>query len=119
MLPPSGTLMFATFLSRLSIALNLKLASSSDARFLKFAWLLCALLNFEGGYYESTAALYCVLMFYFLVFQKEVEAGLMLSSTTSLEHSADWHSPEWRHHRKHIFILSCAGKPIYTRYVPQ
>ncbi|ESO02314.1 hypothetical protein HELRODRAFT_65589, partial [Helobdella robusta] len=22
----------------------------------------------------------------------------------------------WRQHKKHVFILSCAGKPIYTRY---
>lgn len=26
------------------------------------------------------------------------------------------HSEEWRQHRKHIFILSASGKPIYSRF---
>lgn len=25
-------------------------------------------------------------------------------------------NPEWRNQKKHIFVLSEAGKPIYTRY---
>ena len=25
--------------------------------------------------------------------------------------------PVWKAHKKHVFILSEAGKPIYTRYV--
>lgn len=51
------------------------------------------------------------------VVQRETkEEDVMHSSTKSLEHCADWHNPEWRHHRKHVFILSCAGKPIYTRH---
>ena len=28
----------------------------------------------------------------------------------------DIHSPLWVSHRKHIFILSISGKPIYSRY---
>jgi hypothetical protein len=31
--------------------------------------------------------------------------------------AADWHTAEWRQQKKHVFILSLAGKPIYTRYV--
>lgn len=31
--------------------------------------------------------------------------------------TADWHTAEWRQQKSHVFILSFAGKPIYTRYV--
>jgi len=27
----------------------------------------------------------------------------------------DWRSSAWREHKKHVFIMSYAGKPIYTR----
>ena len=26
-----------------------------------------------------------------------------------------WQTSEWKHQKKHIFILSSAGKPIYSR----
>jgi hypothetical protein len=29
-----------------------------------------------------------------------------------------WNSVEWRCQRKHVFILSKAGKPVYSRCVP-
>lgn len=28
-----------------------------------------------------------------------------------------WQTEEWKHKKKHVFILSSAGKPIYSRYV--
>ena len=42
--------------------------------------------------------------------------GLCLSSSTEAPDSADWISSEWRQHKRHVFILSFAGKPIYSRY---
>ena len=30
--------------------------------------------------------------------------------------SSDIHSSSWTTHRKHVFILSISGKPIYSRY---
>ncbi len=39
-----------------------------------------------------------------------------LSRTESLEETEYVHSAEWKGHRKHVFILSQAGKPIYSRY---
>ncbi|KAF7693294.1 vacuolar fusion protein MON1 homolog B [Silurus meridionalis] len=41
-------------------------------------------------------------------------------SETSLEASSHWDedvtAESWRQHRKHVFVLSEAGKPIYSRY---
>uniref|UniRef100_A0A3Q3QEV0 Vacuolar fusion protein MON1 homolog n=1 Tax=Monopterus albus TaxID=43700 RepID=A0A3Q3QEV0_MONAL len=37
-------------------------------------------------------------------------------STESRSKEEDVSSEEWRSHRKHVFVLSEAGKPIYTRY---
>lgn len=34
----------------------------------------------------------------------------------SSESYPDWYKNEWKEHRKHVFILSSSGKPIYTRY---
>eukprot|EP00054_Salpingoeca_dolichothecata_P018406 m.113092 g.113092 ORF g.113092 m.113092 type:complete len:515 (+) comp22858_c0_seq6:97-1641(+) len=31
-------------------------------------------------------------------------------------HDEDVQSPEWRTHEKHVFIISSAGKPIFSRY---
>ncbi|XP_013780978.1 vacuolar fusion protein MON1 homolog A-like [Limulus polyphemus] len=33
-----------------------------------------------------------------------------------IETAEDIHNPEWKQHSKHIFILSEAGKPIYSRF---
>jgi hypothetical protein len=27
-----------------------------------------------------------------------------------------WQNPEWKERKKHVFILSAAGKPIYSRF---
>lgn len=45
------------------------------------------------------------------------------STVSSLEQSADLdialiEDEEWLQKEKHVFILSSAGKPIYSRYVP-
>lgn len=41
-------------------------------------------------------------------------------SDTTLEASSHWEedvtAESWRQHRKHVFVLSEAGKPIYSRY---
>ncbi|XP_072045856.1 protein SAND-like [Amphiura filiformis] len=39
-----------------------------------------------------------------------------MDSSDRFQMEEDIHSPEWRQHKKHVFILSEAGKPIYTRY---
>lgn len=37
-------------------------------------------------------------------------------SPQSRSKEEDMSSEAWRSHRKHVFVLSEAGKPIYTRY---
>lgn len=37
-------------------------------------------------------------------------------SPQSISKEEDMSSEAWRSHRKHVFVLSEAGKPIYTRY---
>jgi len=39
-----------------------------------------------------------------------------LSTSPDSPDAADWISSEWRQHKRHVFILSFAGKPIYSRY---
>jgi hypothetical protein len=34
----------------------------------------------------------------------------------SLTEEEGWQNPEWKERKKHVFILSAAGKPIYSRY---
>ena len=41
--------------------------------------------------------------------KQEVQSGVRLKEE-------DVTSEGWRRHRKHVFVLSEAGKPIYTRY---
>lgn len=38
------------------------------------------------------------------------------ASPESRSKTEDVSSESWRSHRKHVFVLSEAGKPIYTRY---
>lgn len=38
------------------------------------------------------------------------------SSDSRTSEEEDVSSEAWRSHRKHVFVLSKAGKPIYTRY---
>ncbi|XP_037535061.1 protein SAND-like [Nematolebias whitei] len=38
------------------------------------------------------------------------------SSESRTKEEEDVSSEAWRSHRKHVFVLSKAGKPIYTRY---
>lgn len=38
------------------------------------------------------------------------------SESRTKEEEEDVSSEAWRSHRKHVFVLSKAGKPIYTRY---
>lgn len=40
-------------------------------------------------------------------------------SLISIENEEEifWQTEEWKHKKKHVFILSSAGKPIYSRYV--
>ena len=42
--------------------------------------------------------------------------GLSLSTSPDSPDAVDWISSEWRQHKRHVFILSFAGKPIYSRY---
>ncbi|KAJ9580107.1 hypothetical protein L9F63_004249, partial [Diploptera punctata] len=46
----------------------------------------------------------------------EVASQLSETSLTSNEEEEYWQNPEWKERKKHIFILSAAGKPIYSRY---
>ncbi|XP_045167306.2 vacuolar fusion protein MON1 homolog A-like [Mercenaria mercenaria] len=39
-----------------------------------------------------------------------------ISRTQILEEDEDVKTPEWRQQRKHVFILSDSGKPVYSRY---
>lgn len=34
----------------------------------------------------------------------------------SLTEEECWQNPEWKERKKHVFILSAAGKPIYSRW---
>lgn len=49
-----------------------------------------------------------------LVGEKEPHSSDMTSESRTKEE--DVTSEAWRSHRKHVFVLSDAGKPIYTRY---
>jgi hypothetical protein len=40
----------------------------------------------------------------------------MASIYTRKYHNQATDSPEWRAHKKHVFILSSSGKPVYSRY---
>lgn len=44
---------------------------------------------------------------------KRAESIIAPERQASIE---DMNDPEWKSHKKHVFILSEAGKPIYTRY---
>ncbi|XP_078000026.1 vacuolar fusion protein MON1 homolog A-like [Glandiceps talaboti] len=48
-----------------------------------------------------------------------IRSGTILDKVDSVDRDhpdEDVHSLQWKRHKKHIFILSEAGKPIYTRY---
>ncbi|MED6275315.1 hypothetical protein CHARACLAT_025324 [Characodon lateralis] len=52
-----------------------------------------------------------------LVEEKTPEEQLNTNaSSESRTKEEDVSSEEWRSHKKHVFVLSEAGKPIYTRY---
>ncbi|XP_029358247.1 vacuolar fusion protein MON1 homolog A [Echeneis naucrates] len=51
-----------------------------------------------------------------LVSEKAIEDQCNSISTESRSKEEDVSSEAWRSHRKHVFVLSEAGKPIYTRY---
>jgi len=48
---------------------------------------------------------------------QEAVNGLHMSTSLDSPDAADWISSEWRQHKRHVFILSFAGKPIYSRSV--
>ncbi|KAK2914663.1 vacuolar fusion protein MON1 homolog A [Channa argus] len=50
-----------------------------------------------------------------LVGEKSIEEQCNISSESRCKEE-DVSSDAWRSHRKHVFVLSEAGKPIYTRY---
>jgi hypothetical protein len=39
-----------------------------------------------------------------------------IARTQVLDEDDDVKTPEWRGQRKHVFILSDSGKPVYSRY---
>jgi hypothetical protein len=39
-----------------------------------------------------------------------------MATYTRKHQNQDIESQEWKDHKKHIFILSSSGKPIYSRY---
>lgn len=45
-----------------------------------------------------------------------LEAGTQESSSFTSHRDEDVTADSWRQHRKHVFVLSEAGKPIYSRY---
>lgn len=45
-----------------------------------------------------------------------LEAGIEESPSFKSHRDEDVTADSWRQHRKHIFVLSEAGKPIYSRY---
>lgn len=45
-----------------------------------------------------------------------LEAGTLESSSFTSHRDEDVTADSWRQHRKHVFVLSEAGKPIYSRY---
>lgn len=45
-----------------------------------------------------------------------LEAGIEESPSFKSHRDEDVTAESWRQHRKHIFVLSEAGKPIYSRY---
>lgn len=51
-----------------------------------------------------------------LVGEKTIEEQCNNISLESRSKEEDVSSEAWRSHRKHVFVLSEAGKPIYTRY---
>lgn len=51
-----------------------------------------------------------------LVGEKTIEENNHGASPESRSKTEDVSSESWRSHRKHVFVLSEAGKPIYTRY---
>ncbi|KAG7229675.1 hypothetical protein INR49_012719 [Caranx melampygus] len=51
-----------------------------------------------------------------LVGEKTIEEQCNNISSESRSKEEDVSSEAWRSHRKHVFVLSEAGKPIYTRY---
>lgn len=45
-----------------------------------------------------------------------LEAGTLESPALASHRDEDVTADSWRQHRKHVFVLSEAGKPIYSRY---
>ncbi len=45
-----------------------------------------------------------------------LEAGTQESPASTSHRDEDVTADSWRQHRKHVFVLSEAGKPIYSRY---
>ena len=45
-----------------------------------------------------------------------LEAGIQESPPFTSHRDEDVTADSWRQHRKHVFVLSEAGKPIYSRY---
>uniref|UniRef100_A0A1A8RJX6 Vacuolar fusion protein MON1 homolog n=1 Tax=Nothobranchius rachovii TaxID=451742 RepID=A0A1A8RJX6_9TELE len=45
-----------------------------------------------------------------------LEAGIQESPSCKSQRDEDVTTDSWRQHRKHVFVLSEAGKPIYSRY---
>lgn len=45
-----------------------------------------------------------------------LEAGIQESPSFTSHRDEDVTADSWRRHRKHVFVLSEAGKPIYSRY---
>lgn len=51
-----------------------------------------------------------------LVEEEAIEEQCNNMSLESRSREEDVSSEAWRSHKKHVFVLSEAGKPIYTRY---
>lgn len=43
------------------------------------------------------------------------EGNTAATPVGSLPEEEYWQNPEWKERKKHVFILSAAGKPIYSR----
>lgn len=47
---------------------------------------------------------------------EDLENKLDLDESLESNEEGSWQTQEWKNEEKHIFILSSAGKPIYSRY---
>jgi len=79
-----------------------------------FKWIINSLIGFCLMSRKSSSDCNQNVMTSFFI--QEAVNGVHLSTSRDSPDPADWNSSEWRQHKRHVFILSCAGKPIYSRY---